>query len=80
MSLVQWSLQNAKNKFSAVVETAKQGKPQVVTKRGVPAVVLFHLRILPGSGMWKKWLCHRSMNTSLICQLTKVSLSVVKFL
>ena len=40
MSLDQWSLQNAKNKFSAVVEAAKQGKPQVVTKRGVPAVVV----------------------------------------
>ena len=40
MSLVQWSLQNAKHKFSAVVEAAKQGKPQVVTKRGVPAVVV----------------------------------------
>jgi|GEM_PF-2163245 len=29
-----------KNKFSAVVEAAKQGKPQVVTERGVPAVVV----------------------------------------
>ena len=40
MSLAKWSLQDAKNKFSAMVEAAKQGKPQVVTKRGEPAVVV----------------------------------------
>jgi antitoxin Phd len=40
MSEAQWSLQDAKNKFSAVVEAARRGKPQVVTKRGIPAVVV----------------------------------------
>ena len=40
MPLSEWSLQEAKNKFSAVVAAAKQGKPQVVTKRGVPVVVV----------------------------------------
>jgi prevent-host-death family protein len=36
----QWTLQDAKNKFSAVVCAAQEGIPQVVTKRGVPAVVV----------------------------------------
>jgi antitoxin Phd len=35
-----WSLQDAKNRFSAVVEAASHGKPQVVTKHGKPAVVV----------------------------------------
>lgn len=35
-----WSLQDAKNCFSAVVEAARRGEPQVVTKRGAPAVVV----------------------------------------
>jgi antitoxin Phd len=35
-----WSLQDAKNRFSSVVEAARRGKPQLVTKRGAPAVVV----------------------------------------
>jgi len=35
-----WSLQNAKNSFSAVVEAALKGIPQTVTNRGKPAVVI----------------------------------------
>ncbi|MBE7186623.1 MAG: type II toxin-antitoxin system Phd/YefM family antitoxin [Methylobacterium mesophilicum] len=35
-----WTLQDAKNKFSAVVEAAQNGEPQHVTKRGVDAVVV----------------------------------------
>jgi antitoxin Phd len=35
-----WSLENAKNRFSAVVEAARRGRPQTVTKRGRPAVVV----------------------------------------
>jgi antitoxin Phd len=34
-----WSVQDAKNRFSEVVEAAKH-KPQTVTKRGKPAVVI----------------------------------------
>jgi antitoxin Phd len=34
-----WSLQDAKNRFSAVVEAAKRA-PQTVTKHGKPAVVV----------------------------------------
>lgn len=40
MSDAEWSLQDAKNKFSAVVEAASKGTPQTVTKRGKPAVVV----------------------------------------
>lgn len=35
-----WSLQDAKNRFSAVVEAARRGEPQRVTRRGKPAVVV----------------------------------------
>jgi prevent-host-death family protein len=35
-----WTLQDAKNKFSAVVEAAERGEPQFVTKRGAKAVVV----------------------------------------
>ena len=35
-----WSLQDAKNGFSAVVAAAIKGAPQTVTKRGIPAVVV----------------------------------------
>lgn len=34
-----WSIQDAKNRFSAVVEAAKR-EPQTVTKHGKPAVVM----------------------------------------
>lgn len=40
MSAPHWSLQDAKNKFSAVVDAACQGTPQLVTRRGTPAVVV----------------------------------------
>lgn len=36
----QWSLQDAKNKFSQVVDAASQGHPQFVSRRGRPAVVV----------------------------------------
>ncbi len=35
-----WSLQDAKNRFSAVVDAAVKGTPQTVTKHGKPAVVV----------------------------------------
>jgi len=38
-----WSLQDAKNKFSHVVEEAHKGGPQVVTKRGVESVVIMSI-------------------------------------
>ena len=38
--MVEWPLQDAKNKFSAVVEAALAGEPQRVTRRGRPAVVV----------------------------------------
>lgn len=35
-----WQLQEAKNKFSSLVERAQHDGPQVVTKHGKPAVVV----------------------------------------
>ncbi|AGT11281.1 type II toxin-antitoxin system Phd/YefM family antitoxin [Paracoccus aminophilus] len=35
-----WTLQDAKNRFSAVVDAALSGEPQEVTRRGKPAVVV----------------------------------------
>ena len=35
-----WTLQDAKNKFSAVVDAALAGQPQQVSRRGRPAVVV----------------------------------------
>ena len=36
----EWTLQDAQNRFSAVVNAALAGKPQTVTRRGTPAVVV----------------------------------------
>lgn len=38
--MAEWPLQEAKNRFSAVVEAALAGDPQRVTRRGKPAVVV----------------------------------------
>ena len=38
--MADWSLQDAKNRFSAVVDSAVAGTPQRVTRRGRPAVVV----------------------------------------
>jgi len=35
-----WTVQDAKNRFSAVVDAALAGTPQEVTRRGKPAVVI----------------------------------------
>jgi len=35
-----WQLQEAKNKFSEVVDEAIKSGPQLITKRGVEAVIL----------------------------------------
>jgi prevent-host-death family protein len=40
----RWTLQDAKNKFSEVVNAACAGAPQVVTKRGKPTVVVLSMR------------------------------------
>jgi len=40
MDRAEWSLQDAKNSFSAVVDAASKGAPQTVTKRGKPTVVV----------------------------------------
>jgi len=38
-----WSLQDAKNKFSQVVDEAHKCGPQIVTKRGVESVVIMSI-------------------------------------
>ena len=38
--MAKWQLQDAKNRFSAVVDAAVAGSPQQVTRRGKPAVVV----------------------------------------
>lgn len=38
--MATWQLQDAKNRFSAVVDAALAGEPQQVTRRGKPAVVV----------------------------------------
>ena len=38
--MTEWQLQDAKNRFSAVVDAALSGTPQHVTRRGRPAVVV----------------------------------------
>lgn len=40
MAEPKWTLQDAKNKFSAVVDAAVKGTPQHVSRRGLPAVVV----------------------------------------
>ncbi len=38
-----WQLQDAKNKFSNLVETAQKKGPQIVTKHGKEAVVILSI-------------------------------------
>jgi prevent-host-death family protein len=38
--MAEWPIQDAKNKFSALVNAALAGEPQRVTRRGRPAVVV----------------------------------------
>ena len=38
--MTQWALQDAKKRFSALVDAALGGEPQTVTRRGAPAVVV----------------------------------------
>jgi len=48
-----WTLQDAKNRFSAVVDAALAGTPQEVSRRGKPAVVVLsadeYRRLLSGA-------------------------------
>lgn len=49
-----WTVQDAKNRFSAVVEAALKGAPQEVSRRGKPAVVVLaaedYQRLLAAAG------------------------------
>ena len=52
------TLQDAKNRFSAVVEAALQGRPQEVSRRGKPAVVVLshaeYRRLLSAAGQGRE--------------------------
>ena len=48
--MVEWSLQDAKNRFSTLVNAALMGEPQRVMWRGQPAVVVM-------AEEEYKWLC-----------------------
>ena len=47
--MATWQLQEAKNRFSALLNAALDGEPQTVTRRGVPAVVAGRLRYERGN-------------------------------
>ena len=51
MSSSTWSLQDAKNRFSAVVEAAKSRQAAGVTKHGKAAVVVVAAADMPGCGI-----------------------------
>ena len=38
--MAEWSSQDARNRFGALVNAALAGEPQIVTRGGVPAVVV----------------------------------------
>ena len=38
--MAEWPIEDAKSKFTALVDAALAGKPQRVTRRGEPAVVV----------------------------------------
>jgi prevent-host-death family protein len=52
----EWQLQEAKAKFSELVESAMAGNTQIVTKRGKPAVVVIsfaeYQRLQGGESAW----------------------------
>ncbi|PPC89985.1 MAG: prevent-host-death protein [Methylobacter sp.] len=53
MSNTKWSLQDAKNKFSAVVDAAQAGKAQIVTRRGKPAVAIVSIEVFEKLQQWE---------------------------
>ena len=44
MEQIHWTLHDAKNRFSALVNDAQHGQPQLVTKHGTPAVVVISVK------------------------------------
>lgn len=57
-----WSLQAAKNSFSAVVAAALEGRPQYVSRRGRTAVVVVsaedYARLTAASGAQRNFVAH----------------------
>ncbi|HEU4323909.1 MAG TPA: type II toxin-antitoxin system Phd/YefM family antitoxin [Roseiflexaceae bacterium] len=52
-----WQLQDAKNKFSEVVEEAMNHGPQIITRRGVEAVI-----VLSYTEYQKMFLCQKKLS------------------
>jgi prevent-host-death family protein len=44
VTLTQWQLQEAKNRFSELVDEALHKGPQVVTRRGIETVVIISVK------------------------------------
>ena len=44
MEQIKWTLHDAKNRFSSLVSEAQHGQPQLVTKHGIPAVVVISVK------------------------------------
>ena len=49
-----WALQDAKNKFSAVVDQSLMGEPQIVTRRGKPVAVVMAYEVYQSTVPQKK--------------------------
>jgi prevent-host-death family protein len=43
MSSERWSFQDAKSRFGAIVEAARRGRPQIVTRHGIPTAVVLSI-------------------------------------
>jgi antitoxin Phd len=60
MAVHRWQLQDAKQQFSRVVEAARSGEPQLVTRNGREAVVVLdadeYRRLTSHGGDFKKFL------------------------
>ena len=69
-----WALQDAKNKFSAVVDAAQRGEAQIVTRRGSPAAVVVSV------ALFEKLQKHEQLNMpSLIDHLLDMPSDDVRF-
>ena len=60
MTVKRWQLQDAKQQFSRVVDQARSGEPQLVTRNGKEVAVILDIeeyrRLRPHGGDFKKFL------------------------
>lgn len=79
MKAERWSLQDAKNSFSAVVEAATQGRPQHVALRGKPGRSCSQRKNTNGSGSSIGMPRPRSRNCFWRCRRTICPSSALKY-